>query len=72
MRTTVDLPEELMSDLMALAKTRKKKDAVKIALEEFVRRKKLEKLLALPGKIEISDVTAELERMELDESNCAD
>jgi len=72
MRTTVDLPEELMSDLMALSKTRKKKDAVRIALEEFVRRKKLEKLLALPGKIEISDVTAELERMELDESTGAD
>ena len=72
MRTTVDLPEELMSDLMALSKTRKKKDAVRVALEEFVRRKKMEKLLALPGKIEISDVTAELERMELDESNGAD
>jgi Arc/MetJ family transcription regulator len=72
MRTTVDLPEELMSDLMALSKTRKKKDAVRVALEEFVRRKKLEKLLALPGKIEISDVTAELERMELDESTGAD
>jgi hypothetical protein len=61
-----------MSDLMALSKTRKKKDAVRVALEEFVRRKKMEKLLALPGKIEISDVTAELERMELDESNGAD
>jgi Arc/MetJ family transcription regulator len=72
MRTTVDLPEELMSDLMALSKTRKKKDAVRVALEEFVRRKKLEKLLALPGKIEISDVTAELEGMELDESKGAD
>jgi Arc/MetJ family transcription regulator len=72
MRTTVDLPEELMNDLMALSKTRKKKDAVRTALEEFVRRKKLEKLLALPGKIEISDVTAELERMELDESTGAD
>jgi Arc/MetJ family transcription regulator len=72
MRTTVDLPEELMSDLMALSKTRKKKDAVRVALEEFVRRKKVEKLLALPGKIEISDVTAELERMEIDESNGVD
>jgi Arc/MetJ family transcription regulator len=72
MRTTVDLPADLMSDLMALSKTRKKKDAVRVALEEFVRRKKMEKLLALPGKIEISDVTAELERMELDESNGAD
>jgi Arc/MetJ family transcription regulator len=72
MRTTIDLPEELMSDLLALSKTRKKKDAVRIALEEFVRRKKVEKLLTLPGKIEISDVTTELEQMELEESNGAD
>lgn len=68
MRTTVELPEHLISDVMALSKTRKKKDAVRIALEEFVRRKKLERLLALPGKIEISDVSAELERMELSEA----
>ena len=68
MRTTVELPEHLISDVMALSKTRKKKDAVRIALEEFVRRKKLERLLALPGKIEISDVSAELEGMELDEA----
>ncbi|MBM3156525.1 MAG: type II toxin-antitoxin system VapB family antitoxin [Chloroflexi bacterium] len=72
MRTTIDLPEELIGDVMALSKTRKKKDAVRLALEEFVRRRKIEKLLALPGKIEISDVTAELERMELDESAGAD
>ena len=72
MRTTIDLPEELMSDLMALSKTQKKKDAVRIALEEFVRRKKVERLLALPGKIDVSDVTQELEKMELEESNGAD
>ena len=72
MRTTIEVPEELMSDLMALSPTRKKKDAVRIALEEFVRRKKIEKLLALPGTIEISDVTAELEEMELGESQSVD
>jgi Arc/MetJ family transcription regulator len=68
MRTTIELPEDLITDVMAFSKTRKKKDAVRIALEEFVRRKKLERLLALPGKIEISDVSTELERMELSEA----
>jgi Arc/MetJ family transcription regulator len=67
LRTTIEVPEGLMSELMALSKTRKKKDAVRNALEEFVRRKKVEKLLALPGNIEISDMSAELEGMELDE-----
>lgn len=72
MRTTIEVPEELMSDLMALSQTRKKKEAVRNALEEFVRRKKVEKLLALPGNIHISDVTADLEEMELGESTGAD
>jgi Arc/MetJ family transcription regulator len=72
MRTTIELPAELMSDLMALSHARKKKDAVRDALEEYVRRKKLERLLTLPGSIEVSDVTAEMERMELGESAGAD
>jgi len=72
MRTTIDVPEELMCDLMALSQTRKKKEAVRNALEEFVRRKKVEKLLALPGNIEISDVTPELEGMESDEPTGTD
>jgi Arc/MetJ family transcription regulator len=48
MRTTIDVPAELMSDLMALSHSRKKRDAVRNALEEYVRHRKLEKLLALP------------------------
>lgn len=34
-----------------------------------VQSKKPKRLLALPGKINISDVTSELEEMKLDESN---
>ncbi|PIU55036.1 MAG: DUF2191 domain-containing protein [Chloroflexi bacterium CG07_land_8_20_14_0_80_51_10] len=71
MRTTIEVPEELMDDLMSVSETRKKKEAVRTALEEFVRRRKLGKLLTLPGTIEISDVTTELEEMELGESNLA-
>lgn len=68
MRTTIDVPEKLMNELMSVSSSRKKKEAVRIALEEFVRQEKIKNLLALPGKIEISDVTSELEQMELDES----
>ena len=71
MRTTIDIPEDLMNELMSVSEIRKKKEAVRTALEEFVRRKKIEKLLALPGTIEVSDVTAELEEMELVESTGA-
>ena len=72
MRTTIDVPEELMGDLMAVSGTRKKKEAVRLALEEFVRRRKLATLLGLPGRLEVSDVAAELEEMELAESASAD
>ena len=72
MRTTIEIPRGLMDELMSLSGARKKKEAVRVALEEFVRRKKVERLLALPGTIEISDITAELEEMELDEPRGAD
>ena len=67
MRTTIDIPENLLNNLMAVSETLTKKEAVRIALEEFVRRKKLEKLLDLPGKINISDVSQDLEAAESDE-----
>ena len=68
MRTTIDLPEKLIGEVMTLSKTRKKKEAVRVALEEYVKKNKIEKLLSLPGKIEITDVTSELEQIEIDEN----
>ena len=72
MRTTIDIPESLMSDVLSLAKTRKKKDAVRLALEEFVKRRKIEQLLNLPGKIDILDISGELEELEVGESKSTD
>jgi len=72
MRTTIEISDKLMNELMSLSKSRKKKEAVRIALEEFVRRRKIAKLLALPGNIEVSDVTTELEELELAEPTSAD
>ena len=69
MRTTIDVPEALIDKVRKLSGTRKKKDAVRIALEEFVRRREVEKLLSLPGKIEVMDITAEMEELEVAESN---
>lgn len=68
MRITIEVTEGLMSELMTLLKTRNRKEAVRIALEEFVRHNKAERLLTLAGKIEISDIAAELESMELEEA----
>ena len=67
MRTTLDIPEELMNDLLETLKLKKKAEAVKIALEDFVRRKRIEELISLSGKIKIEDLTRELEESEIAE-----
>ncbi|MBM3132357.1 MAG: type II toxin-antitoxin system VapB family antitoxin [Chloroflexi bacterium] len=72
MRTTIDIPEDLMNELMSVSETRKKNEAVRAALEEFVRRRKIQRLLSLPGTIDISDVSAELEDLERDEYPSSD
>lgn len=68
MSITIEIPEGLMNDIMTLSKTRNIKEAVRIALEEFVRCKKIERLLALSGKIDVLDTSKELEYSELLES----
>ena len=54
MRTTFAVREDLIEEVKALSGVKTKKDAVEIALEEFVRRRKAKKLLDLEGKVELS------------------
>ena len=54
MRTTLAVREDLIEEVKALSGVKTKKDAVEIALEEFVRRRKAKKLLDLEGKVELS------------------
>ncbi len=54
MRTTLVVREDLIEEVKALSGVKTKKDAVEIALEEFVRRRKAKKLLDLEGKVELS------------------
>ena len=67
MRTTVDIDDTLMEDVVRLTGAKKKKEALRIALEEYVRRVRIDVLLALPGTIDIEDVSEELEMLELEE-----
>ncbi|MGA1869847.1 MAG: type II toxin-antitoxin system VapB family antitoxin [bacterium] len=54
MRTTVSINEDLLNDTKALSGAKTKKDAIEIALTEFIKRRKAKKLLELEGKIEFS------------------
>lgn len=53
MRTTLNLDEELIQALMRATHAKTKTEAITQAMSDLIRRKRLEKLKALSGKIRI-------------------
>ena len=53
MRTTISVDEQTFETLMHLAGTTNKTEAVKIAIDEFIRRERLKRFKALRGKVDI-------------------
>jgi Arc/MetJ family transcription regulator len=64
-RTTLDIPEDLLRAVTEIVGTKKKSEAVRIALSDFTRRKRREQLLALRGRLAIEDVTGDMEDAEI-------
>ena len=62
MRTTLDLPEELVNEAMASLQFKSKTDTIIYALRELLRRRALEHLKSLAGKIDVSVDTARSRR----------
>ncbi len=69
MRATLNIPDNLLVEVQKITGTQSKTKAIVTAMEEFVKRKKRERLLALKGHIVLDDVTPELEEVELQEAN---
>lgn len=67
MRTTMSLDERLVKELMTLTGAKSKTEAIHTAIAELIRRKKLEGLKALSGRVRIADNWRELEEIELKE-----
>ncbi len=65
MRTTIDLPEDLLSQAMTASGAKTKRDAVRWALEEALRRSAINDLLENKMKIEFAISPAELEAREV-------
>ncbi len=65
MRTTMSLDDVLIKELMEVTKAKTKTEAIHTAIAEFLRRKKIEGLLALEGKIHLNLDWRELEEQEL-------
>jgi len=54
LRTTLSIKEDLLEQAKEVSGAKTKKEAVEMALEEFVRRKKSKKLIELEGKIDLA------------------
>lgn len=54
MKTTLDIPEQLIKEAMDISKSRTKTEAVITGLRELIRQKKIERVLASAGKLQFS------------------
>jgi Arc/MetJ family transcription regulator len=61
MRTTLDLPEDLLDSARKALGFKSKTDTIVVALRELVRRHRLEELKSLLGRVEL-DVDVERSR----------
>lgn len=53
MRTTLDLPDELLEEARRLLGFKSKTDTVVVSLQELIRKKRIEQLKSLAGRIEL-------------------
>ena len=54
MRTTLDLPEELIKEAMELTHSNTKTDVIKMALQNLIQREKIKDLKNYFGKVDLN------------------
>lgn len=55
MKTTLNIPEDLVKTAMMLSKHNTKTETIIVALKEYIRLKKVEKVLEHEGKLQMED-----------------
>jgi hypothetical protein len=65
MRTTLDLNEKLIEQLMKVTAAKSKTDAIHQAVADLIRRRKLERLKSLSGKVRLDLDWKKLEDVEV-------
>ncbi len=68
MRTTITIDDGIFGELMRFTGAETRTEAINRALSEWLRRKKIEQLKALRGKIRFDADTDELRRLEIEEA----
>ena len=64
MRTTLDVDEKLLEGVLEVTGEKSKSKAVSKALEEYIRRKRIQELRDMAGTIDLADSWYELRHME--------
>ena len=64
MRSTVTIEKSILDRLLKETQSRTKAAAVKIAINEYLKRKKIEEIMAMKGKLEFDLSEEEIKRHE--------
>lgn len=64
MRTTLNINDNILSEVMKYTGTANRSEAIRIALADFLKRQRKNKLLALRGKVNIEDNWKRLRELE--------
>jgi len=64
MRATVTIDNDKLDLLMKETKSKSKASAVKIAIDEYLKRKKIEKIKSMKGKLEFNMTADEIRHRE--------
>lgn len=67
MRTTLNVDEKILEEVMDLTGAKNRSQAINLVLHEFVKKKRLQKLLDLRGTLHLENNWRDLREMELDE-----
>ncbi|MGA1870426.1 MAG: type II toxin-antitoxin system VapB family antitoxin [bacterium] len=68
MRTTLNIDDALLNTLIEITKEKSKTKAISIAIKDYIKNKKLEKILSYQGNLKIENNWEQLEQEELKEN----
>jgi hypothetical protein len=66
MRATLNIPDELVKEAQKVTGARTKTEAIVIALKEVVKKRRLDELIALAGKVDVDYNWEEEEKREVE------
>jgi hypothetical protein len=67
MRTTINIKDDLMRELVMCTKAKNKTKAIEIAITDYIEKKSIEELISLSGKINVDLDWQKEEEIEIDE-----